>query len=226
MSEDQTALSEREEIEMLLPWYVAGTLDETDRDRVERYLAHHPEVRHQLDLIREERHQTIILNEALPVAPAGGLERLLGSLPARRIALPQWLSESEGWRALTLLFSQSAPRTVRFAAYAAAVLLLAQGVAITAFILKSNEGTYETAAGGEGAQGLAFFIAFTDAAPSAAVTAWLQDLDARIVDGPKPGGIYRIEVRTSDRSPSAEEALRRRLAERRDLVRLILPAKE
>src|SRR5262245_19663198 len=116
MREDQTALSEREEIEMLLPWDVAGTLDETDRDRVERYLAHHPEVRHQLDLIREERHQTNILNEALPVAPAGRLERLLGSLPARRIALPQWLSESAGWRALNLLFSQSAPRTVRFAA--------------------------------------------------------------------------------------------------------------
>lgn len=226
MSEDETAFSEREEIEMLLPWYAGGTLDATDRDRVERYLAHHPELRRQLDLIREERHETIMANEALPTAPVGALERLLANLPLRRSGLQRWRSESEGLRALGLLFSQSAPRAVRFAAYAAAVLLLAQGVAITALILKTNGGAYETAAGRKGSGGLAFFIAFTDAAPSAAVTGLLQDLDAHIVDGPKPGAIYRILVRTSDRSPSAEQALRRRLAERRDLVRLVLPAKE
>jgi hypothetical protein len=226
MSEDETAFSAREEIEMLLPWYVGGTLDATDRHRVERYLAQHPELRRQLDLIREERHETIMANEALPTAPAGALERLLVSLPVRRSGLRRWLSESEALRALGLLFGRSAPRAVRFAAYAAAVLLLAQGVAIAALILKTNGGSYETAAGSEGSEGLAFFIAFTDAAPSAAITGLLQDLEAHIVDGPKPGGIYRILVRTTDRSPSAEQALRRRLAEQRDLVRLVLPAKE
>jgi hypothetical protein len=226
MSEDETAFSEREEIEMLLPWYVGGTLDATDRDRVERYLAQHPELRRQLDLIREERHETMMANDALPTASAGARERLLASLPERRSGLHRWLSESGGLRALGLLFSQSAPRAVRFAAYAATVLLLAQGLAITAFLLNTNGGAYETAAGRDGRGGVAFFIAFTDAAPSAAVSGLLQDVDAHIVDGPKPGAIYRILVRTTDRSPGAEQALRRRLAERRDLVRLVLPAKE
>jgi hypothetical protein len=226
MSEDEATLSEREEIEMLLPWYVSGTLAASDRDRVERYLADHPDVRRQLDLIREERRETIIANEALPTASAGALDRLLASLPVRRGGLWRRLSESEGLRALALLVSPSAPRTVRFAAYAAAFLLLAQGVAITAFLLKGNEAGYQTAAGGAGSRGPSFFIAFTDAASSADVTSLLQGVGARIVDGPKPGGIYRIEVRSDDISPRTDEALRRRLAERRDLVRLVLPAKE
>ena len=227
MSEDETTFSEREEIEMLLPWYVGGTLDATDRDRVERYLAHHPEVRRQLDLIREERHETIMANEALPTTPAGALDRLLASLPVDRPRPWRRLLDAEGLRAVALLFSQSAPRSVRFAAYVAAVLLLAQGVTIGAFMLRANDGAYQTAAGRDGsAGGPSFFIAFTDTASSAAVTGLLQDVDARIVDGPKPGGIYRIQLRTGEASPSAEEALRRRLAERRDVVRLVLPAKE
>src|SRR5262245_28734532 len=167
MSEDETAFSEREEIEMLLPWYVGGTLDATDRDRVERYLAQHPDVRRQLDLIGEERHVTIMANEALPAAPPGAFERLLAGLTVNRFGFRQWLTESEGWRALGLLFGASAPRAVRFAAYATAALLLAQGVAITALMLKANDGAYQTAAGGAGGSGLAFFIAFTDAATSA-----------------------------------------------------------
>jgi hypothetical protein len=226
MSEDKTTLSEREEIEMLLPWYVSGTLDATDRDRVERYLTDHPDVRRQLDLIREERHETIIANEALPTASAGALVRLLASLPVGRASLWRRLSESEGLRALALLFSPAAPRTVRFATYAAAFLLLAQGVAIATFILKGHEAGYQTAAGGNGRWGSSFFIAFTEAASSADVTGLLQDVGARIVDGPKPGGIYRIELRSDDMSPSTAAALRRRLAERHDLVRLVLPAKE
>ena len=72
MTETERAFSEREQIEMLLPWYVGGSLDATDRDRVERYLAHHPDLRRQLDLIRQERRETIQANEALPTSSAGG----------------------------------------------------------------------------------------------------------------------------------------------------------
>src|SRR5689334_24912984 len=87
MSEDETAISEREQIEMLLPWYVGGTLAADDRGRVERYLADHPELRHQLDLIREEQHETVTANEALPTPPAGALERLTASMPRGRACL-------------------------------------------------------------------------------------------------------------------------------------------
>ena len=226
MSEDETALSERDEIEMLLPWYVGGTLDAIDRDRVERYLAHHPEVHRQLELIREERHATILANEALPTPPAGAVERLMASLPMRRPDLLARLLASEGYRNIADFFSQPTPQAVRYAAYAAACLLLVQSLAITALLLEGNGGGYQTAAGKDGGEGLSFFVAFTDTASTADLTRLLQDFDARIIDGPKPGGIYRVKVRSSDRSPAAAAALQRRLAERRDIVRLALPAKE
>jgi hypothetical protein len=226
MSEDETALSEREEIEMLLPWYVGGSLDATDRDRVERYLAHHPEVRRQLELIREERHETILANEALPTPSALALERLMAALPERRRGLLGRLLASEGYRAIAELFTPPTPRAVRYGAYAAACLLLVQSLAITALLVEGNGGGYQTAAGKPGGEGLSFFVGFTDTASTADLTRLLHEFDARIVDGPKPGGIYQVKVRITDRSPVAADALQRRLAARRDVVRLVLPAKE
>ena len=58
-------LSEREEIEMLLPWYVTGKLDAADTARVEAYLAQHPDMLHQLAIIAEEQTITVEDNEAI-----------------------------------------------------------------------------------------------------------------------------------------------------------------
>jgi hypothetical protein len=54
----------------------------------------------------------------------------------------------------------------------------------------------------------------------------LTEFDASIVDGPKAGGVYKIRLRTEDRSPAGREALVRRLAERRDIVRAVLPSRD
>jgi len=226
MSEDETALTERDEIEMLLPWYVGGRLEAADRDRVERYLAHHPEVRRQLELIREEQHQTIMANEALPTLSAGAFDRLTAGLPMHRAGLGQRLRQGFLYRAIADFFTVPRPRALRFAAVAAAGLLLLATVAITALIVRGGASNYETAAGRDRGQGLSFFIGFSDQASAKAIAQLLQDFDAHIVDGPKPGAIYQITVPSSDRSATAQEALQRRLAERADVVRLVLPAKE
>ena len=62
--------SEREEIEALLPWFVRGTLAAGDRARVDSYLARHPDMRLQLDLVREEMDESVAANEAVAAAPA------------------------------------------------------------------------------------------------------------------------------------------------------------
>ena len=54
-----------EEIQKLLPWYVTGRLDRADRNKVESYLRQHPDVAGQLSLIREEREGAIHANESL-----------------------------------------------------------------------------------------------------------------------------------------------------------------
>jgi anti-sigma-K factor RskA len=49
---------ERHEIEVLLPWYAAGTLSRCDADLVERALARDSELARRYDLVRQERAET------------------------------------------------------------------------------------------------------------------------------------------------------------------------
>ena len=220
MSEERTSFSERDAIELLLPWYVGGTLDATDRRRVERYLAQHPEIRHQLDLIREERDQL-----AAHAPPSGQLNRLIARLPRRRFDLLARRANA-GTRAIADFFATPTARAVRLAAVAAGALVLIEAATITALILRDHVGDHRTAAGYGADAGVSFWIGFTDAASAAAISRLMTELNAHIVDGPKPGGIYKVEVHSTDRSPVAVARLSQRLAARQDLVRTLLPAKE
>ena len=217
--------AEREEIEMLLPWYVTGRLDPADLAKVEAYLAAHPEVARQLDLARAEQDETVAANEALGFPPAAATERIMAALPAAR----------PGWAALRAvrgvlqqagdLFVAPTANAVRWAAVAAAVLFAVQAVTI-ASLINERAGTYQPASGSQAGDGIAVLVTFADDAKASAISQLLTDFDATIVDGPKAGGVYKVRLRTEDRSPAAREALVRRLAERRDIVRAVLPSRE
>ena len=56
---------ERHEIESLLPWHAAGTLDRCDAECVERALAEDSELARRYELVREELAETIRVNEML-----------------------------------------------------------------------------------------------------------------------------------------------------------------
>jgi len=217
--------AEREEIEMLLPWYVTGRLDPADLVRVEAYLAAHPHVARQLDLARSERDETVAANEALGFPPAAATERLMATLPAAR---PGWAALRAVKGALQQvgdLFVAPTANAVRWAAVAAAVLLAVQAVAIVT-LTSERSGTYQTASGGQAGGGIAVLVTFADDAKATAISQLLSELDASVVDGPKAGGVYKIRLRTEDRSQAAREALVRRLAARRDIVRAVLPSRD
>ncbi len=63
---------ERHEIEALLPWHAAGTLNRRDADRVEQALAGDRELRRRFDIVREELSETIHLNETLGAPSSAG----------------------------------------------------------------------------------------------------------------------------------------------------------
>lgn len=224
MSNDTTAPTEREEIEMLLPWYVSGRLEAGDRARVEAYLARDAGMRHQLDLIRAEQQETIAANEALRTPSAGALDRLMASLPHHKPGLAERISTSGFYQAVADFFAAPTVRGVRLAAVAAAALLLMQAALITTLLVRGDGGTYQTASGQTDNKGISAFVIFADDARVPAITGLLADFDATIVDGPKPGGAYKVRIRSSDLSEAARGALLRRLAERRDVVRSVLPA--
>jgi anti-sigma factor RsiW len=224
MSEPSLKEIEREEIEMLLPWYVTGRLDGDDLARVEAYLAAHPEIARQLDLARTERDETVAANEALGSPSAGAIARLMAALPAARPSRAAWLAAGL-LHPIRDLFVAPTGGAVRWAAVAVAAVVAIETAALVA-LLSERTGTYQTASGEQSSGGISVLVVFADEARVPAISQLLADFDANIVDGPRAGGVYKVRLRTEDRSPAAREALVRRLAERREVVRAVLPSRD
>src|SRR5450432_4497362 len=83
------------EIEMLLPWHAAGTLNARDARRVDEALARDPELARQYAVIREEYAETIHLNESLGAPSVRAMAKLFAALdgePAGKRSLSLRLS--------------------------------------------------------------------------------------------------------------------------------------
>ena len=210
--------TEREEIEKLLPWYVTGRLELSDTRKVERYLRQHPDVLPRLELVRAERQEALHANEAMGWPQSDMSERLMASLPQTATPASGRLLATFGQ-----LFSMPPSPGLQWAALVMALLVLAQAAFIT--LLLTREPTYRLAEGSPG-DGVPALIAFADDAKAVDVAQFLTDFNANIVDGPKPGGVYKIRLRVLDKSKPVTDALLSKLAERRDVVRIVLPSRD
>ena len=80
MAISKKMLDEPGEIEMLLPWHAAGTLNARDARRVEEALARDPELAKQYAVIREEYAETIHLNESLGAPSVRAMQKLFAAI--------------------------------------------------------------------------------------------------------------------------------------------------
>ena len=74
--------SEREQVEVLLPWYAAGTLSQLDAERVEQTLAGDRELAREFELVREECYETIHLNESHGTPSTRAVQKLFAAIEA------------------------------------------------------------------------------------------------------------------------------------------------
>ena len=72
--------AERWQLELLLPWYAAGTLSRSESDCVEKALAGDIELARRYALVLEELAETINLNEALGEPSASVAETLFAAI--------------------------------------------------------------------------------------------------------------------------------------------------
>src|SRR5690349_22407945 len=91
---------EPSEIEMLLPWHAAGSLNARDARRVEEALASDADLARQYAVIREEYAETISLNESLGAPSSRAMQKLFAAIdaeparePSRSISLSTRISE-------------------------------------------------------------------------------------------------------------------------------------
>ncbi len=187
-------LSERDEIEALLPWYVTGRLDAREHARVDRYMREHPEVQAHLALAREENDATVASNQTIPAPGPQTLDRLRASLAAspRRQSLGatfgQLADRLGDWSA------GLAPPQLALAAAVAALLVMLQAAAIGALVLeRAGAPAYQTAGGEQTGESIELLVGFADTATMGDIDALLKRLDAVVVDGPR-AGLYRLRL--------------------------------
>lgn len=229
MTNELEQVSEREEIELLLPWYATGRLELEDHRRVETYLATHPEMQRQLDMILDERHATIIQNEAIGRPAPGGLDRLRQSIATEstpvdeaRAGLMRWLGE------MSRLFTSPTPFAVKWAGAAALALLVIQAAFIGSLVLEGEPTRpgYTTASGEEAGAvaGTRVLVRFQSSASALEIADALSAVGAQIVAGPKPGGLFQVRLSTKSLSEAERDAAIARLRSRDGLIELIIPS--
>jgi anti-sigma factor RsiW len=190
---------EPSEIEMLLPWHAAGTLDARDTRRVNEALARDPELAKQYAVIREEYAETIHLNESLGAPSARAMQKLFTAIdgePARKPSASLNLSTR-----VAEFFTSLSPRTLAWSASLGALALLLQAGVIGAVLMKNQTVSFQTAslstsepvtrALGPGTPPRAL-VRFAPDARVADITSLLDTYQASIVDGAK-GGMFRLQ---------------------------------
>jgi hypothetical protein len=195
---------ERHEIEALLPWHAAGTLNRRDADRVEQALAGDRELAVRYELVREELAETIHLNETLGAPSARAMEKLFAAIDAEEARAPRRRRSFDLSARISELLSGFAPRTLAWSAAVAAVAILLQAAVITSVLVKDNSpDTYKVASAAASGEG-AIVVRFAPQATATEISNFLGAYKATVVDGPsKAGQLYSL--RLSEPKPSHED---------------------
>lgn len=180
-------MTKRDEMESLLPFYLNGTLEGGELSRLEAWLASDPAAADALTAAEAEFAASMDANEAIrPRADAlsrfsasldrqprsAGASSLLSRLAGRFAATPIWLP------------------------WAAAAAMLALIVVQLATFDRGDGGPQ--VAGAPTTEAPFALIAFKADAPLEKIAAILSETGATIVDGPKPGGFFRVAIPATD----------------------------
>ena len=210
-------LSERQEIEALLPWHAAGTLSQRDAERVEQALAGDGELARQFEAVRDELQETIHLNESLGAPSARAAQKLFAAIEAEGARAPRRRSFDLVGRIAGFL-SGFAPRTLAYAAAAGALAILVQGAVLTEWAVKDQAG------GGIGlasiSEGPAIMVRFAPQATAAEITSFLGTYKADLVAGPRPGNFYQLSV-SGLKSPDEISAVAARMQAESRIVEFV-----
>jgi anti-sigma factor RsiW len=198
---------EPSEIELLLPWHAAGTLNARDARRVEEALASDPALARQYAAVRGEYEETIHLNESLGAPSARAMQKLFAAIDAEPARATGSLPLSAR---VATFFASLSPRTLAWSASLGAIALLLQAGIIGAVLMKTQTSTFQTASLSTGAPitrelGAAApsraLVRFTPEARVADITALLDSYQASII-GDARGGMFRLQF---DKAMSQDE---------------------
>ena len=219
---------EPSEMEMLLPFHAAGTLNPRDSRRVDEALAQDPELAQQYAVVREEYAETIHLNESLGAPSTRAMQRLFAAIDAEPPRKPSASLNLFAW--LTRFFGSLSPRTLAWSGSLGALLLLLQAGVIGAVLIDNQGSNFQTVSpstdepktrdAGAGAP-LRALVRFRPDASVAEITSLLDGYHASIVE--TKGGLFRLQFGHSALTKDGVAALTEKLQGEK-IISLALPA--
>src|SRR5882757_5028404 len=199
---------EREDLESLLPWHAAGTLNRRDAERVEKALANDRELLRHFNLASEELNETIHLNETLGAPSTRAMEKLFAAIEAEPARKPKVSFNVAG--RLAAFVASFSPRTLAMAGAVGALAIVLQAGVITTGLIRHEAGTEVASKQGAGMRtemasaevgdGTLAAIRFAPKADVTQITAFLLANKASMIDGPLTGGIYTIRLPESGKA--------------------------
>jgi hypothetical protein len=223
MAARKKMLDEPSDVELLLPWHAAGTLNTRDARRVEEALAGDAELVKQYAVIREEYAETIHLNESLGAPSMRAMQKLFAEIDQEPVRTPS-ASVSLSMR-ISQFFASLSPRTLAWSAATGAIVLLLQaGVIGAVLMMKSQGSSFQTASLtleqrapapitrdlGAAASPPRALVRFAPDARISDITALLDNYQASIIGGAREG-MFRIQFGNSAMSKNDVAALLGRL---------------
>jgi anti-sigma factor RsiW len=206
---NQAKPAEPSEVELLLPWYAAGTLEPDEMRQVEAALATNPELASRYEWVRSEFTEETAIGERAGEPSSAAIKTLFAKIdaaPARRKQAQPTLSESSLSERIAGFLASLSPRTLGWSAMAAALAIVLQAAVLGGIAFhEKTPGSYQTASvpSATPAEGSYVLIRFTPDATAADISAFLETNALSIVAGPSGGQLYQVRV-ASKKLPSEE----------------------
>lgn len=217
MSNPITSRSNDEEIEMLLPFYVTGRLNRSERGLIADHVGERPDLVRQLALIQDERVGAIAANKAIATSPRLDFRRVTAAIAARPSSLrPRPWDRIKRWFEMPV--SQS-----RGWAVAATLLILLQVAAIASLVATRQSHDFFAASGTKQVAGpsTTVLVRFAEGTTTSAIAGMLAGLGMTIVDGPKGGGVFTVRLGPGDMKEAERDRAIAELNARSDAVTFV-----
>jgi hypothetical protein len=178
----------------LLPWFVTGRLDAADSARVDAHVASCVPCRE--DLERERALHALLLRDErqTPLSSARGFQRVMARIDETERAMCEPQPEPGG---RTRASPVREPRWIAAAVVVQALALALVGAALWRGADRSTDAAYRTLTSSPTAStsdAARLRVVFAPGTTAQELGSMLAAIDARIVDGPSPAGVYALAL--------------------------------
>jgi len=188
-----------EEWDLLIPWYVNGTLNEVEMHQLEGHIA-------QCDACKTAVQWELELAKSLNASPSG-LETLKADKDKQYLALLEATDapgvRRKSWQRPYAPKSAGGKPLVLVASAASLMLALLIG----SWLLAPERPDYQTLTRDSGHSGEVVQVLFHPSTPERDIRMLLLELDARILGGPSERGVYRLAIPETRQSGATQGKL-------------------